>query len=261
MSKSPSVISRVVAILSAFSERTSLLTIEEISKMLDISAASAYRYVSDLTQAGLLSRTSGSYRLGPKIIELEYLFQSYDPILQAGRDLMTGLAGFTGCNVLLCNVYDQTIVNVLQVNGKHPIKIAYSKGKPMPLFRGAQAHIILAYMDNRKLKRLYEASIKDPATAADALAIGSDWRAFSKQIRHIRTQGYYVSHEQLEADIVGIAAPVFGEKQEILGSLVLILNEKNPPTMGEETLIELVVKGASEISKRVEQIAGESQAA
>lgn len=254
MPKAPSVISRVVAILDAFSERKSLITIEEISAMLDISTASAYRYMSDLTQAGLLSRTSGSYRLGPKIIELEYLFQSYDPILQAGRDLMEGLAGFTGCNVLLCNVYDQALVNVMHVTGKHPIDVAYKKGQRMPIFRGAQAHILLAYMDIRKLKRLYESAIEDPAVAPDALAIGEDWRAFLKQIRQIRSRGYYVSEDQLQPGVTGIAAPVFGEKQEILSSLVLILRNDNPPSMSQSTLIELVAQGAKQISKRIEEL-------
>ncbi|CAM5405679.1 IclR family transcriptional regulator [Eoetvoesiella caeni] len=256
MPKAPSVISRVVAILSAFDECKSLVTIEEISALLNISTASAYRYMSDLTQAGLLSRTSGSYRLGPKVIELEYLFQSYDPILQAGRELMEGLAGFTGCNVSLCNVYDQTLVNVLHVDGKHPIDIPYKKGQPMPLFRGAQAHILLAFMDTRKLKRLYETAIKDPAIAPDALEIGENWQAFSKQIRQIRSRGYYVSHDQLQPGVTGIAAPVFGEKQEVLSSLVLVFSSANPPSMSEATLIELVAQGAKQISKRIEQLSG-----
>lgn len=261
MSKSPSVIQRVIAILNAFNKDKALITIEEMSGQLDLSVASTYRYLSELTRAGLLSRTSGSYRLGPKIIELEYLFRSYDPILQASRDLMQGLASFTGCSVLLCNVYDQALVNVMLVDGKEPIEVAYQKGEPMPLFKGAQAINILANMDVRKLKRLYETSIKNPDIAPDIHKIGADWPRFLKRIREIRSQGYYVSHDQIDPGVSGIAAPVFGANHEVISSLVLIYANKNPPSMAESTLIDLVVHGAQQLSNRLETMAGEESAA
>lgn len=253
MSASPSVISRVMVILNLFRDCKPLVTIEEIASALGISTASAYRYASDLTQAGLLARTSGRYRLGPKIIELEYLIRSYDPIIRAARELMQGLAELTECNVLLCNVYDETIVNVFHVEGKHPIKLTYTKGLPMPLFRGSQAHIILAHMDRRKLKRIYEMAIKDPATAEDVTAMGKDWSSFSKNLKDIRARGYYISRGELDKEVIGIAAPVFGENQEIVGSLVLGMAASIPPRMSEKMLVGLVTQSANEITKRIEE--------
>lgn len=251
MSAPTSVINRVVTILSLFGTQKPLVSIEEISRALQISAASAYRYASDLSEAGMLSRTSGHYRLGPKIIELEYLIRSYDPVIKAGHDLMHGLAEMTGCGSMLCNIYDKTIVNVFQVEGKHPIALTYTKGLRMPLFRGAQAHVVLAYMNRRKLKRIYEAALEDPAIAPYAGAIGTDWQAFTKALKQIRNQGHYVSRGQLDAGVTGIAAPVTAGK-EILGSLVLTMPSSGPSTLSEETLIGLVIQTAGEISKRMD---------
>lgn len=257
MSSSPSVISRVMAILNLFGKGKPWITIEEISAALEVSPASAYRYASDLSQAGLLSRTSGRYRLGPKIIELEYLVRSYDPFIQAAHDLMHGLAELTECDVLLCNVYDETVVNVFHVEGKHPTRLTYTKGLPVPLFRGSQSHVILAYMDRRKLKRIYEKAINDPAVAADVRAIGEDWTSFSRELKRIRTLGYYISRGQLDEGVTGIGAPVFGENQEIVGSLVLGINTAAPPRMSEETLVGLVTQSANEITRRIEAIAAD----
>lgn len=253
MPKSPSVISRVIDILNLFSEDKAVVTLDEVSAALGMSTPSTYRYTSDLCQAGLLSRSaSGCYRLGPKIIELEYLIQSYDPILNAGRDLMERLAHFTGCNVLLCTVYEHTIINMLHVTGMRPIRLSYTKGMRMPLFRGAQAHIILAYMERRKLKRLYEAALADPTQRQDALSIGADWKAFSQALKGIRAQGHYISRHQLDADITGIAAPVFGENSDIVGSLVLIHASQHAPDMTDDTLTTLLRQSADEISKRLQ---------
>ena len=77
-----------------------------------------------------------------------------DKIIQAAHKLMHGLAELTECDVLLCNVYDQTVINVFHVPGRQPVKLTYTKGLPMPLFRGSQAHVILAHMDRRKLRRI-----------------------------------------------------------------------------------------------------------
>lgn len=252
MAKSPSVISRVIDILNLFSEEKTFVTLEEISDALGMSIASGYRYTSDLSQAGLLARSSsGCYRLGPKIIELEYLIQSYDPILKSGRGLMERLASFTGCNVLLCNIYGYTIINMLHVTGRWPIQLSYTKGKRMPLFKGAQAHIVLAHMDRYRLKRLYEAALKDPAQRQDALAIGPDWKAFTQELKAIRARGYYISRDQLDDGVTGIAAPVFGENEEIVGSLVLIHSSQPAPDMSAETLVALVRQSAEEISSRL----------
>src|SRR5690606_6798989 len=128
MSKPPSVIGRVIDIFNLFGPDRPLVSVEEIARALDISVPSAYRYTSELSSAGLLSRAGGLYRLGPKIIELEYMIQSYDPVLRAGRELMDGLSAYTQCNVLLCNVYDQNIVNVLHLTGKTQVEISYTKG-------------------------------------------------------------------------------------------------------------------------------------
>ncbi|KRB88923.1 hypothetical protein ASE07_01895 [Noviherbaspirillum sp. Root189] len=246
-----------MVILNLFREHKPWITIEDVATALEVSAPSAYRYAGELTQAGLLLRTSGRYRLGPKIIELEYLIRSYDPIIQAAHNLLYGLAELTECDVLLCNVYDQTIVNVFHVPGKHPVNLTYTKGLPMPLFRGSQAHVILAHMERRKLKRIYDAAMADPALAADARAIGSDWAAFSKELKRIRNSGYYISRGELDKDVTGVAAPVFDEKGEIVGSLVLSLNIKASPPISEEMLIGMVIQTANEITKRIEQMAVE----
>jgi len=254
-----SVISRVSAILNLFGEHKPLIGIEEIAQALEISPASAYRYAADLVQAGLLSRLSGRYRLGLKIIELEYLISTCDPIIAAAHQPMEALARASGANVLLCNMYDSTLVNVAHVTaGQRPVHVRYTKGLPMPLFRGSQARVVLAYMERRRLRRLYDAAQHDPQTAADTHALGAGWRDFTRTLRAIRKQGYYISRGELDAGITGIAAPVFGEQEEILGSLVLVTDAAAPPPLLPEAgLIELVVQNARHLSQRIGQLASD----
>ncbi|MEB2399699.1 MAG: hypothetical protein OZ927_09195 [Alcaligenaceae bacterium] len=245
---------RVSAILCLFGPERALIGIDDIVQALDISAASAYRYAADMVEAGLLSRLAGRYRLGMKIIELEYLISTGDPIIAAAGGLMADLARGTGGDVLLCNMYDRTLVNVAHVAAGKPIPLRYSKGLPMPLFRGSQAHVVLAFMERRRLKRLYEAALQDPASRDDALRMGADWAAFSRRLRQVRKQGHYVSRGELDPGVTGIAAPVFGDG-EILGSLVIVHGRAGMAEAEEAELARLAMAAARRLSDRIQGIA------
>ncbi|MFT3666979.1 IclR family transcriptional regulator [Piscinibacter sp.] len=242
-----------MAILNLFSGEHTLISVDEIAPALSMSAASAYRYASELTEAGLLARSTGRFRLGPKIIELEYLIRCYDPIISVAQDLMTGLSELTGSDVLLCNFYENTIVNVSHVRGPTLLDITYTKGLPMPLFRGSQAHVLLAHLDRRKLRRLFDAGMADPATAADVRAIGAEWPAFLATLKRIREQGHYISRGELDTRICGIAAPVFGENGDIVSSIVVASDMHSPPRMSEHSMVQMLTHTARELSQRLQQ--------
>lgn len=246
-------IGRVSAILRLFGPDRALISVDDIGQALDISPASAYRYAADMVEAGLLSRLSGRYRLGMKIIELEYLISTGDPIIAAASDLMAELAQAAGGDVLLCNMYDQTLVNVAHVSAGKPIVLRYSKGLPMPLFRGSQAHVVLAFMERRRLKRLYEAALENPARRHDALVMGSDWTEFSRKLRQVRKQGHYISRGELDPGITGVAAPVFSD-DEILGSLVIVHDQADMAKADEAELARLTMAAAQRLSDRVRGI-------
>lgn len=248
-----SVIGRVVMILGLFHRGRLAIGAGDIATALDISTASAYRYANDLLQAGLLAKTAGRFRLGPKIIELEYVIRTFDPILQAGDTLLRTLRDETGCDALLCNLYGDTIVNVLHVPGRRPVALTYTKGLPMPLFRGAQARVILAFTDYRRLRRLYERALDDADLRRDARAIGRDWPAFSSALREIRLQGYCLARGELDRGLTGIAAPVLGAEGRVVGSLVLV-REGPPMPRRERMLVQRVRDGATELSERIARL-------
>jgi DNA-binding IclR family transcriptional regulator len=245
-----SVIGRVVTILGLFDRDRLSIGAADIASALGISTASSYRYANDLLQAGLLAKSAGRYRLGPKIIELEYVIRTFDPVLQAGDGLMRALRDDTGCDVLLCNLYGDTIVNVLHIPGKRPVALTYTKGLPMPLFRGAQARVILAFTDYRRLRRLYERALDDADLRRDARAIGRDWAAFSGALREIRMQGWCLARGELDRGLTGISAPVLGADGRVLGSLVLV-RDGLPMPRRERMLIERVRVAAAELSSRI----------
>jgi len=240
-----SVLSRMATLLNAFSIARPALTVEEAAGLIGASEATAYRYLGELCQAGLLARRTGAYVLGPKIIELEYITQTCDPIMRAGEKLMRDLADTVGCNVLLCNIYNETIVNVFHAVGREPLSLTFTKGRPMPLFRGSQARAILAFLERRRLRRIFDRHRDDP----ELQRIAADWTAFKALMRETRRRGYYISRGELDADVAGIAAPVFDPDGTVLGSLVLAYPSPHPPPISDEVLARIVVEAAQLVTR------------
>lgn len=250
--RSASVLGRLTDILGLFSEERPTVTVEALADTLDVSLATAYRYVAELCHAGLLAKSLGRYTLGPKIIELEYLVRSYDPVIKLGEDLLNGLANMTGCHVLFCNIYQERVVTVYHAPGRQTLNLAFdlfAKGRPLPLFRGSPARAILPFLDRRRLQRLYAKH----AHESDVQALGHDWASFHQSLKGIRKRGYYVSHGELDTEAAGIAAPVFRAKRDVMGSLVLVYRNGEPPWVREDALAQVLLENAGEISRRISE--------
>ncbi len=238
---------RVGVILDLMTEDASSITVTDVEAALQVSPATAYRYLSELCEIGLLHRVSGVYAPGPKVLELEYLIRKFDPILRVTGELMTELSAKTGCHVLLSRLYGQGLVNVFYAKAPALPDIPFIPGRRLPVFRGSQSRAVLPWMDRRKLKRIFEAHPDDPWRNK----IGETWEQFAAANSAVKRAGYYISRNELAEETVGIAAPVFDETGEPLGALTLTFRSSDPPWMGEELLIGIVVKNAGLISQRV----------
>lgn len=241
--------------MNSFTEETPCITLNDVESLLGVSTPTAYRYVADLCEMGLLSRLSGYYSLGPKALELGYLINRFDPILAASKTFMGDLCDKSGCHVLFAKVYGQNLVNIYYAKGNNLKDLNYVPGRRMPWFRGSQARSTLAFLDRRKLRRIYELNSDDPARDL----IGADWNAFSAELARTRRAGYYISRGELDDDITGVAAPVFNDNSEVLGSLVLAFPSASPPWVGEELIAQVVIDHARQITEGIAGLATDDQ--
>ncbi|TCG02911.1 IclR family transcriptional regulator, partial [Paraburkholderia steynii] len=72
-------ITRLLSILELFSQTGPFVSVEDVAAKLGCSTPTAYRYVRELVDTGLLVRfTAGDYGLGPRIIKLDYHLRMSD---------------------------------------------------------------------------------------------------------------------------------------------------------------------------------------
>ncbi|WP_236184681.1 IclR family transcriptional regulator [Pseudomonas protegens] len=240
-------LSKMLGVLDLFGPQRLKVDPDTIAEHMGLSRATVYRYVKDLCAAGLLTRVdAGSYGLGPRIIELDWMMRQYDPILLAGRELMHGLSEDTGLAVFASVFYDGRIINTYIAEPSDTYRFAFGRGQPLPFFRGAQSKVLIAYQKGRRLQRLFEEQLgQDPHNPYD-------WESFNKAAKKIRKDGYCITHDELNLGLTGIAAPIISlDLDEVVGSLAAVGTSDNFKLLRQETVTEMVIETAQRIAANI----------
>jgi len=235
----------MLSILDLFTLDRPTLKVDDIVNELEITVPTCYRYLKQLSDVGLLAKLdSGEYIVGPKIIKLDRFIRLTTPTIVTATPIMKELNEFTGCAVLLSNIYNDEVINIhVESNSETSQHITYSRGVPHPLFVGSTSKIIYAYLPNSRLKRMfneYRAEIK-------AANLGDTFQIFYHNLNKIRKAGYCISRGELDDNLSGIAAPIF-YKEQIIGSLTLVYPSAREMVFNIDRLIELVCTAAENIS-------------
>ena len=239
-------LTKLLSILDYFGRDRAVLSAEEIISNLGCSRPQGYRYIRELCAAGLLTRFSGAYSLGPRIIELDFTIRSGDPLLECGESLIRELRDRVGSDVLLANVFGDRIVAIHHERCDGSNFVGFGRGRPMPLFAGAGSKIILASLPAARQKRLFE----QYASAVETSGLGRSWEEFRTELRKIRRAGYALSFGELDVANVGIAAPVFHEAGVPPAALIVVMLRARYETSNPKMITQAVTEAASAISAR-----------
>lgn len=239
-------LNRVLSVLEAFADGTSVLSAEQICARTGNPPATGYRHIRELCDAGLLVRLPRGYAPGPRIIEWDYMVRTHDPLLIAAREVIDRLTADTGLELLLSQLYGERIVNVHYQHSAGE-ELELGRGRVLPLFRGSSSRVILAELETRKLRHLFDAHRDDP----DLQHYAGEWKRFARAMSEVRKRGYDISAGELHTGRIGIAAAILAEKGHVLGSLTLIGTEGRFRAFREDFLSQAVVAAAAEISSRI----------
>jgi len=242
-----STLSKTLAILDFFGPDSLQVSAETILERTGLSKATVYRHVKDLCDAGLITRVgSGSYSLGPRIIELDWMMRQYDPILIAGRDVMHKLAEETRLAVFSSVFYDDRIINTYIVEPTETFSFHFGRGQPIPLFSGAQSKVLVSYQKGRRLQKLFQEKIAgNPSHPYHDWS----WQDFSRAAKKIRKDGYCVTSNELTGGLKGIAAPILqAGSKEAVGSICAVGTEERFALLHNDSVIERVTETADQIA-------------
>lgn len=207
---------RMLRILDLFTEHHPIWTIDGMGSTLGFTRSTAYRYVRELTEANLLFQVgAGRYALGARIITWDRQLRVSDPLVRAAHSLESTFPQWAAEQTwLVCRLFKDQVVCVHQT-GNLANEVSYSRGSPRPLFMGATSKAILANMSTRHQSQLF---LENPREV-ESSNLGKTWEQFRRSLQRLRRQGYVLSISEVDADVFGLAAPIFDSDGKVVGSI------------------------------------------
>ena len=190
---------------------------------------------------------SGHYALGPRIIQLDYQLRQSDPVLRAAVPVMESLASRTKLDVVLSAIFGMQVVDTYRSNRGTSLQLAYGRGRPRPLFRGAAPKVLLAHLPRARLQRLYKAQSRQIAAAH----LGNNWGQFRSCMTNISALPIYLSLGEVERSIGAAAVPLLNSEGDVVAALSLVSKTVTIRRLGETQLRRWLTKAAEEIQSRL----------
>lgn len=219
-------LTRLLQILDLFMLERPVIHIDTVVEAFAIAQSTAYRYLRELSEAGLVASTGrGRYALGRRIVEFERLLQLSDPLLLSGKPVMDILESHCQNRAfLLCAPYRDRVLCVYKVGvdevliDGQPMRILRGRGTSFPLFRGAGSQIILAHMAAHQMKSLYLTNAAEIAAAG----LGADWKEFRKALTAIRKREFAETVGRMNPGMYSMAVPIIKSQGRVAGSILML---------------------------------------
>lgn len=232
---------RVLKILLLFSEERPGLGVEEIAQEVDISIPSAYRFLSLLREMDLVEDNGdGTYTLSPRVLLLARGAEKGLQIAKTLRPLVERLTRTTGeAALVIRRVGDHaTCVEICQTDNL--IRLSFTPGQSMSLYRGAGPKILLAAMGESWALRYFERLDPSPPQP--------EREAVLAEFAAITAQGWSKSAAEVDEGVWAVAAPI-----KIADTVVAALSVAGPQFRIDEQradhILEEVLSSAAEASR------------
>ncbi|MFT4231349.1 MAG: IclR family transcriptional regulator [Leucobacter sp.] len=238
---------RAIDILLLFTDEKLVWTATEIAETLGVARSTSYRYLQSLVSAGLLEEASRGFQLGPRVLDLARLARRGSSLAEIARPHMQHLAAESGESVLLTRRSGAHVVCVDVATPMQPIRTSYEPGHLLPFNAGAAARVLLAWEAPEEVRALMAQS---PLQAFTAKTI-TDPEEFARELERIAESGYALSRGELDAEVLGIAAPIRGADGSVRAAVSVAALSSRVPVSGEQAMTEMVLTAARRISEQV----------
>jgi len=233
-------------------------TPRRLAELLDEPRTTTYRLLRSLEALDLVEPGSqpGSYRLGWKLMRLGAAVVERLDERQAALPVMEHVHERVGETVFLLVRRGWDAVCIERLEGLRVQSLALRLGGSLPLHAGAGPRVLLAW----EPREVWEEYLQSGRLSALTDRTPITRKALLGELEETLEQGYAVSDEDVTPGIASLGAPIFDYTGKVRAALSigglksLLLGD------ARETITELVVEGAREISAALgyEAIAGSS---
>ncbi|HRO31159.1 MULTISPECIES: IclR family transcriptional regulator [Micrococcaceae] len=241
-----SVIVNVLQVIRCFTSDEPLQGVTEIAAQVGLHKSSVSRILATLEQEHVVERDEASrkYRLGLGLIAVAGpLLANLDVRRVAMEDLQT-LREVTEETVALAIWDGSAAVTVEQVPSPQKIKHTSAMGSRYSTGLSASVQVPLAHMDPDHVRQLLD----DCPIRLDGHITPDQ---YLERLADVRRNGYAVNYGETSDDEVGVAAPVFDHRGEVVATILVAAPRYRVPESALPQLTRACTTAARRVSQRL----------
>jgi len=225
-------------ILEAVALADGEIGVTELSAMLGLTKATAFRHLRSLVERGYVAQnpTTSRYRLGIKVHLLSRAGSGGHGLLATAEPIMRELRETTGQSVVLSVVEPKCVRVATAMLGKSNFEIGVRAGSELEFHASAQGKValgfsrkpLLAGLKRRGLRQLSDRTI-------------TNWNALMSEIAQVRKQGWATAPDEVVLGLNAVAAPIFDGSSDCIGAIAIVGSIqfiKRPPDAGQVAAVK-----------------------
>ncbi|MBZ0127895.1 MAG: IclR family transcriptional regulator [Rhodobacteraceae bacterium] len=242
-----STVDKALGILDLFSEARPSLGLTEAARLSGRDKATVLRYLNALEKKGFLEQdpATRAYHLGPALVRLAVIRETTYPVSQAARMILGKLVESTGETAHLSHFAGESLSQIaVEETATHGTRVFIDMAEALSFHGTASGIAFLSACPPERARALLKGPLAThtPATPRDPETVLAQAALASRQ-------GFAVCPGTFEADVCGIAAPVFGPSGEVCGAVAVATPSSRMSDAARSRISRAVRKAAAEISR------------
>jgi DNA-binding IclR family transcriptional regulator len=225
--------------------------VRQVAKGVGMSPSTVHRLLGLLEEEGLVRQEApgAGYGMGTSLLRLAWAAGGALPIRAAAQPHMQELVAASGETATL-GLYDpargQTYVAAV-VESDAPFRYVPTLNEWRDLHTGASGRAVMAFLPDEERRAVVERTRLAPATEFTITTP----EALERALAEVRARGYALSREERRLGGAGIAAPVFGPGEEVVGEVGVSVPAQRFDAGDEQRLAGLVRACAAAITEAI----------
>ena len=241
---------RALQILNAFNNKRRVLSLAQISDILNLSRATVLRLSSTLVKYGFLKQDQQSrqYSLGLRLFELGSIVLSSFSLRKTSSPHINQLQMKLGMTVFLGILDEDEVLYIdKRDDPRNPIRFTSEMGIRRPPYWGMLGSVLMAYLPDDEIERLLQ---KSPLTAFTKKSI-IEKDEYIKWLHQVRDQGFAIDNETAFEGINGVSAPIRDFSGMVVAALGVGFISLSVDARGMKKVIKEVLETALTISNEL----------
>lgn len=209
-------LARGLAVIRAFDAEHPRLSLSDVAKRTELSAAAARRFLRTLEALDYVRSHDRLFELTPKVLELGYGYLSALSLPEVMQPHLRALSNAVGESVSAAVLDRGEIVYIARAPMQRVMRVSITLGTRFPAYATSMGRVLLAELDDAERDLAFRTLPPVALTAQTRTGLPE----LEAELARVRADGFAVVDGELEAGLRSVAAPV----RDVSGRAVAALN-------------------------------------